>query len=383
MAESNNISSSAEGETNGSVNCLNAITTKEDAGTQHCVMKIAGRQIGEGHPCFVIAEAGVNHNGSLELANQLVEAAAHAGADAVKFQTFQAEKVISAGTPKAEYQKQTTGSTEQQLEMVRRLEMPERMTRSVAAHATSVGIMFLSTAFDEDSVDLLGDIGVPAFKVSSGDVTNLPLLEFIGRKGKPVILSTGMSYLEEVRCAVGTLLAAGCPEFALLHCVSSYPADPREANLRVLRTLRDTFNVPVGFSDHCMDDELAIAAVAMGANIVEKHITLDVNLPGPDHRVSLSPETFKSLVQSIRVVERALGDGVKRPYPCEQNVRDLARRSIVAALTIAPGAIITREMLAFKRPGTGISPGQWKELVGKRAAHEIPSDSLITMKDLA
>jgi len=346
-------------------------------------MRIAGRQIGEGHPCFVIAEAGVNHNGSLELAKQLVEAAAHAGADAVKFQTFQAEKVISAGTPKAEYQKQTTGSTEQQLEMVRRLEMPEPMTRSVAAHAASVGIMFLSTAFDEHSVDLLDDIGVPVFKVGSGDVTNLPLVEFIGRKRKPVILSTGMSYLEEVKSAVETLLAAGCPELALLHCVSSYPADPHEANLRVLRTLRDTFRVPIGFSDHCMDNEIAIAAAAMGANIVEKHITLDVNLPGPDHRVSLSPDKFKSLVQSIRMVERALGDGVKRPYPCEQNVRALARRSIVAAHTIAPGAVITREMLDFKRPGTGIPPGQWKELVGKRAAHEIASDSLITLKDLA
>jgi N,N'-diacetyllegionaminate synthase len=345
-------------------------------------MKIGGRQIGEGHPCFVIAEAGVNHNGSVELAQRLVEAAAQAGADAVKFQTFQAERVISAGTPKAEYQKEATGKGGQQLEMVHRLEMPERMTRAVAAHAASAGIMFLSTAFDEPSVDLLEDIGVPAFKVGSGDVTNLPLLEFVGCKRKPVILSTGMSYAQEVKSAVETLIAAGCPDLALLHCVSSYPANPGEANLRVLQTLRDIFNVPIGFSDHCMENEIAVAAVAMGANIVEKHITLDVNLPGPDHRVSLSPGEFKSLVQSIRVVERSLGDGIKRPYPGEQNVRELARRSIVAAYTIAPGAIITREMLAFKRPGTGIPPGQWKGLVGKRAAREIASDSVITMKDL-
>lgn len=346
-------------------------------------MKIAGKQIGEGHPCFVIAEAGVNHNGSMELAKRLVEAAAQAGADAVKFQTFRADKVISGNAPKADYQKGTTGNAERQLEMVRRLEMPESMTRSIAAHAASVGIIFLSTGFDEESVDLLDDIGVPAFKVGSGEVTDLPLLEFIGHKRKPVILSTGMSYLEEVKSAVETLLAAGCTELALLHCVSSYPADPHEANLRVLRTLRDTFNTPIGFSDHCIDNEIAIAAVAMGANIVEKHITLDVDLPGPDHRVSLSPDKFKSLVQSIRLVERAFGDGVKRPYPGEQNVRDLARRSIVAAHSIAPGAIITRDMLAFKRPGTGIPPGQWKQLVGKRAAREIASDSLITMKDLA
>lgn len=345
-------------------------------------MKIAGKHVGEGYSCFVIAEAGVNHNGSIELAQRLVEAAAQSGADAIKFQTFQAEKVISAGTPKADYQKDTTGTAEQQFEMVRRLEMSEHMTRSVAAHAASVGIVFLSTAFDEQSVDLLDDMGVPAFKVGSGDVTNLPLVEFIGRKRKPVILSTGMSYLEEVKSAVETLIAAGCPELALLHCVSSYPADPREANLRVLQRLRDTFNVPIGFSDHCLDNEIAIAAVAMGANIVEKHITLDVNLPGPDHRVSLSPDGFKSLVRSIRIVERSLGDGIKRPYPGEQNVRDLARRSIVAAHTIAPGAMISRDMLAFKRPGTGIPPSQWKQLVGKRAAREIAYDSLITMKDL-
>jgi N,N'-diacetyllegionaminate synthase len=346
-------------------------------------MRIGGRQIGEGHACFVIAEAGVNHNGSIELAQRLVEAAAQSGADAVKFQTFHADKVISASAPKAEYQKETTGNAEQQLQMVRRLEMPEGMTRAVAAHAARVGITFLSTAFDEQSVDLVDDIGVPVFKIGSGDVTHLPLLEFIGHKRKPVILSTGMSHLEEVKSAVETLLAAGCPDLALLHCVSSYPADPHEANLRVLRTLRDTFRVTTGFSDHCMDNEIAIAAVAMGANIVEKHITLDLNLPGPDHRASLPPEKFKSLVQSIRMVERALGDGVKRPYPGEQNVRDLARRSIVAAHTIAAGAIITREMLDFKRPGTGIPPGRWKQLVGKRAAREIAYDSLITMKDLA
>jgi N,N'-diacetyllegionaminate synthase len=346
-------------------------------------IQIGGKQIGNGHPCFVIAEAGVNHNGSLDLAKQLVNAAVEAGADAVKFQTFSADKLISVTAPKADYQKETTTTAERQLEMVRRLEMPEEMTRSVAAHAASLGIIFLSTGFDEQSVDLLDEIGVPAFKIGSGDVTDLPLLEFIGRKRKPVMLSTGMTYLEEVQSAVETLLVAGCPSVALLHCVSSYPADPEEANLRVLQTLKDTFNAPVGFSDHFLDNEIAIAAVALGANLVEKHITLDVNLPGPDHRVSLSPGRFKSLVQSIRVVERSLGDGVKRPYPGEQNVREVARRSIVAARTIATGSTITREMLAFKRPGTGISPARWKELIGKRAAHDISFDSLITMRDLA
>jgi N,N'-diacetyllegionaminate synthase len=346
-------------------------------------IEIGGKQVGDGHPCFVIAEAGVNHNGSLELAQQLVAAAAEACADAVKFQTFRADKLISATAPKADYQKENTGSAEQQLEMVRRLEMSESMTRSIAAHAAKLGITFLSTGFDEQSIDLLDEIGVPAFKIGSGDLTALPFLEFIGRKRKPVILSTGMSYLEEVQIGVETLRAAGCPDIALLHCVSSYPAHPEEANLRALRTLKDSFNMPVGFSDHFLENEISIAAVAFGANIIEKHITLDVNLPGPDHRASLTPEGFRNLVRSIRVVEKSLGDGVKQPTPGEQNVRDVARRSIVAARTIAKGVTITREMLAFKRPGTGIPPAHWTKVTGKCAVREIPFDSLITMKDLA
>jgi N,N'-diacetyllegionaminate synthase len=291
--------------------------------------------------------------------------------------------LISSIAPKADYQKETTGTAEKQLEMVRRLEMSEDMTRSVAEHAASRGIIFLSTGFDEESIDLLDNIGVPVFKIGSGDITALPLLEFIGRKRKPVILSTGMSYLEEVQTAVDTLLDAGCPQIALLQCVSSYPADPESANLKAIQTLKETFNVPVGFSDHFLENEIAIAAVSLGANIIEKHITLDVNLPGPDHRISLSPERFKSLVKSIRLVETSRGDGVKRPTEGEQNVRDVARRSIVAACTIPTGATITRDMLAFKRPGTGIPPEQWKNVASRRAVHEIPFDSLITMKDLA
>jgi N,N'-diacetyllegionaminate synthase len=343
---------------------------------------IGQRQIGEGSPCFVIAEAGVNHNGYLDLALRLVDAAADAGADAVKFQTFKAAKLISMNAPKADYQKDTTGTAEHQLEMVRRLEMTEEMTRAVAAHAASRGIIFLSTGFDEESIDLLDDIGVPAFKVGSGDLTAVALLEFIGRKRKPVILSTGMSYLEEVQSAVNVLLESGCREIALLHCVSSYPADPEAANLKVLQTLKEAFNVPVGFSDHSRQNEIAIAAVALGACIIEKHLTLDVSLPGPDHRVSLPPESFKSLVRSIRLVEASLGDGMKRPAEQEQNVRNIARRSIVAARTIPAGVAITREMLAFKRPGTGIPPAQWETLLSKRAVREIPFDTLITMKDL-
>jgi len=346
-------------------------------------VQIGNRTIDDNHPCFIIAEAGVNHNGDVETAKQLVEAAAEAGADAVKFQTFKAAALICAAAPKAEYQKVTTGNSEGQLEMVRRLEMSEAMTRVVAEHAAKREILFLSTGFDEGSVDLLDAIGVPAFKVGSGDLTALPLLEFIGHKRKPVILSTGMSYMDEVRSAVETLLGAGCPEVALLQCVSSYPADPEAANLRVIQTLKDCFNVPVGFSDHSLGIELAIAAVAVGANIIEKHITLDVNLPGPDHRVSMTPEAFKIMARSIRSVEASRGDGVKRPTPIEQNVRDVARRSIVAACTIPEGTVITRTMLAFKRPGTGLSPASWKDIVGRRTVREIAVDTLITIGDLA
>ena len=345
-------------------------------------IEFSGKKIGEGCPCFIIAEAGVNHNGSLELAKQLVDAAAETGADAVKFQTFKAKELISVVAPKAEYQKITTEAAERQLEMVQRLEMSEEMTRSVAAHAAHRGILFLSTGFDEASVDLLDEIGVPVFKISSGDVTDLPLLEFIGRKGKPVILSTGMSYLEEVESAVKTLLAAGCPELALLQCVSSYPADPNAANLKVIETLKSMFRFPVGFSDHSLGNEVAIAAVAMGANILEKHLTLDANLPGPDHRVSLTPQAFGQMVKSIRLVEASRGDGVKRPTPGEQNVRNVARRSIVAAREIPRGTVITRDMLAFKRPGTGISPAEWRNVVGKKTVREVAPDALIHMGDI-
>jgi len=345
--------------------------------------KISGKEIGEKHPCFIIAEAGVNHNGNLDMAKQLVDAAVDAAADAVKFQTFKAAELVSASAPKAGYQRETTGTVEQQLGMVRRLEMTEEMTRSVAEHAATRKIIFLSTGFDEASIEVLDAIGVPAFKVGSGDITDFPLLEFIGNKGKPVILSTGMSYLEEVRGAVDTLVASGCRDVALLQCVSSYPAQPKAANLRVIQVLKDTFNVPVGFSDHSLGNELAAAAVALGANIVEKHITLDATLPGPDHRASLTPEVFASMVRSIRLVESSLGDGVKRPDPSEQDVREVARRSVVAALTIPPGTVITREMLAFKRPGTGISPAEWKSLIGKRTVREIPFDTLIAIGDLA
>ena len=345
-------------------------------------VRVAGLTIGDGHPCFIIAEAGVNHNGSLQLAKELVNAAADAGAHAVKFQTFQADKLIIKSAPKAEYQKATTRAAESQLEMLRRLEMSREMTYAVAEHAKIRNIVFLSTGFDEGSIDLLDEIGVPALKIGSGDITDLPLLEHIGSKRRPVILSTGMSYLAEVELAVETLFNAGCPELALLQCVSSYPADPQAANLRAMQTLKNAFDVPVGFSDHSLGIEVATAAVALGANIIEKHITIDANLPGPDHRVSLTPESFRNMVRTIQTVEASRGDGVKQPTAGEQNVRDISRRSIVAECNIPKGTTITRNMLAFKRPGTGISPAQWKSVVGKAALRDIVSDTLIAFGDI-
>ncbi len=346
-------------------------------------MNIGSRVVGDAQPCFIIAEAGVNHNGSLDIALRLVDAAAEAGSDAVKFQTFRAESVVSVAAPKADYQKQTPGAVESQLEMIRKLEMSPEMTRAVARHAGERGILFLSTGFDEESVDLLNEIGVPAFKIGSGDVTNTPLLQHIGRKRLPVILSTGMSYMVEVEAAVEALTAYGCPALALLHCVSSYPATPEWANLRAMNTLRQRFHVPIGFSDHFLELELAYAAVAMGACIIEKHLTLDNSLPGPDHRVSLSPERFSQMVSGIRNVEAALGDGVKQPSAIEKNVRDVARRSIVAAEAIPAGTVITQEMLAFKRPGTGVPPTHLDRVVGRTTKSAIERDAAINLGDLS
>ena len=345
-------------------------------------LSIEGRGIGGAGPCFIIAEAGVNHNGELATAKRLVDAALYAGADAVKFQTFQAKELISVSAPKAEYQEATTGKSESQLEMISRLELTPPATREIAQYAKARGIIFLSTGFDESSVDLLADLNVPALKVGSGDVTNLPFLEHIGSKQRPVILSTGMSFLEEVETAIETLYRTGCPALALLQCVSSYPADPRAANLRAIGTMQERFDVPVGFSDHTLGHEVAIAAVALGASIIEKHITLDPSMAGPDHRVSMTPESFRSMVRAIRNVESSLGDGIKRPTPAEQNVRDVARRSVVSKVPIPNGTRITRELLVFKRPGTGIAPGDWPKLVGRTARKDIPADSIISNEDL-
>ena len=272
-------------------------------------IEIAGRKIGPGYPCLIIAEVGVNHNGILEMARQLVDAAKRAGAEAVKFQTFKAEKVISPSAPKAVYQVETIGEGENQLETVKNLELPFSAFGELFEHCRERGILFLSTPFDEESADFLERLGVTAFQAPLGEITNLPFLAHLARKGKPLIVPTGMASLGGVEAAVQTIRGAGNPPLALQHCVSNYPADPAEANLRAMQTLQAAFGAPVGFSDHTRGIEVALAAAALGACIIEKHFTLDRTLPGPDHRASLEPGDLEAMVKGIRKVEAALGDG--------------------------------------------------------------------------
>lgn len=336
-----------------------------------------GKLVGDGEPCFIIAEAGVNHNGKIDLAKKLIDAAKNADADAVKFQTFKTEKILIKEAPKAEYQKETTGEGTQ-YEMIKKLELSEKDFEKIAEYAKQKGIIFLSTPFDEESADLLEKLDVPAFKIGSGDLTNLPLLEYIAKKNKTMIVSTGMSTLDEVREAVETVRNTGNNQIILLHCTSNYPANIEDCNLLAMHTLEKEFNVPVGYSDHALGITVPVAAAAMGASVIEKHFTLDKNLPGPDHRASLEPDELKEMVKKIRNVEKALGTGEKKPAESEMEVQKLARKSIVARVNIHKGSIITRGMLAIKRPGTGLAPKYMKEVIGKKTKTDIKKDGLIT-----
>ena len=340
---------------------------------------IGDKLIGDGLPVFVIAEIGVNHNGDLSMARSLVDVAVSAGADAVKFQTFQADRVVTAEAVKAEYQLQTTSRAESQLDMLRRLELSTEAHRELQAYCAERNIVFLSTPFDETAADFLNELDVPAFKISSGDLTNSPLLQHIALKGKPVILSTGMSTIEEVIEAISVLRNSGCENVILLHCVSNYPADPAEVNLRAMQTMRTAFDVPVGFSDHTEGVEVALAAVALGACVVEKHFTLDRSLPGPDHRASLEPAGLRTLIQGIRKVEKALGNGKKLPTTSELDTAKMARRSLVAARDISAGSILKREMILLKRPGTGLPPTMLESVLGRRIRMNIVGGSLLNL----
>lgn len=338
---------------------------------------IDGRQIGPGQPCFIIAEAGVNHNGDVEMAHRLVDVAIQAKADAVKFQSFKAGRLVVPDAPKADYQLQTTDRAESQLEMLRRLELSPEVHRVLMDYCRKKGILFLSTPFDEESADFLNEIGIPAYKVPSGEITNLPFLAHIASKRKPMIASTGMSSLDEVEAAVRAIRGAGNEELILLHCVSSYPADPADANLRAMHTMAAKFNLPVGYSDHTLGIEVALAAVALGACVIEKHFTLDRNLPGPDHRASLEPNELVALVRGIRVVEVAMGHGRKEPAPCEASASAVARKSLVAARDIPAGTTLTEELIAIKRPGTGLPPAMLSQVVGRIARTDIAAGSLL------
>jgi len=342
-------------------------------------VKINDKLIGEEEPCFIIAEAGVNHNGSVELAKKLIDAAKDAGADAVKFQTFKAESVVVKDAQKAEYQKETTGEGSQ-YDMIKKLELTEEDFRELADYAEKKDIMFLSSPFDKDSIDLLNELDVPAFKVGSGEITNFPLLRYIAKKGKPIILSTGMSTLGEIEEALDVIRSEGVEDIILLHCVSNYPARIEDVNLRAIETLKQAFKLPVGFSDHTLGITAPIAAVALGACVIEKHFTLDRNLPGPDHKASLEPDELKEMVKAIREVEKALGDGIKRPTKEEEEIKKVARRSIVAKVDIPEGAIVTEDMLDVKRPGTGIEPRYIDMIIGKKAKEDIKKDEIISLK---
>ena len=334
---------------------------------------IQGRAVGSGHPCFVIAEAGVNHNGSPERARELVDAAA----DAVKFQTFRAERLVTRTSPKAAYQVRATGEEESQFEMLKRLELDEAAHRDLIEQCRIRGILFLSTPFDEDSCDFLDSLGLPAFKLASGELTNVALLRHVAKKRKPLILSTGMASLEEVAKAVDAVRSDGNDDVLLLHCVSNYPAASSDVNLKAMATLREAFGAPVGFSDHTDGDAVALAAIAMGACVLEKHFTLDRNLAGPDHQASIEPAALTEMVRRIRAVEAALGHGRKEPAPSEAPIARIARRSLVAACDIPAGVVLKREMVAVRRPGTGLAPEHLETLLGRTVMMDIPEGAVL------
>ena len=326
---------------------------------------------------FIIAEAGDNHNGSRELAFRLIDKAVEAGADCVKFQTFITEEIISKRAEKAEYQKAATGSDESQYQMVKKLELSFEQFRELQKYAEERGITFLSTPFDIPSVEFLDSINIPCFKIPSGEITNLPYLIKIAETGRDVIMSTGMAELNEIESAINILREHGSGDISLLHCNTEYPTPYEDVNLRAMLTLKVKFGVRVGYSDHTQGIEVPIAAVALGAEIIEKHFTLDHNMEGPDHKASLEPDELKQMVDGIRKTEKALGNGIKTASPSEKKNIQIARKSIVARRDIIKGEIWTEENLAVNRPGNGISPMRWYEVIGTKAIRDFSEDEMI------
>lgn len=330
---------------------------------------------------LVIAEAGVNHNGDMELAKRLIDVAADAGADLVKFQTFSTERLSTRSAPKAEYQNHTTDQGKSQFAMLKQLELTREMHEVLIAHCQQRDIGFFSTGFDIPSLDYLASLGARRFKIPSGEITNLPYLRHVGGFGKPVILSTGMATLGEIEAALRALEEADTPRtrITVLHCNTEYPTPMVDVNLRAMCSIRDALGVAVGYSDHTSGFEVPIAAVALGATVIEKHLTLDRNLPGPDHKSSLEPDEFVAMVRAIRNIEQAIGNGIKSPSPSEIKNKSIARKSLIAATPIRAGEQFTPENVTTKRPGTGISPMRWDEVIGRVAVRDFAADEMIAL----
>lgn len=330
---------------------------------------------------LIIAEAGVNHNGDLQIAKQLIDVAAEAGADYVKFQTFEAAKLVSTTTPLADYQRINQIEFDSQFEMLSRLELTTEMHYELVTHCLERGIGFLSTGFDTESVDFLISLGQEILKIPSGEITNLPYIRHIGRMARSVILSTGMSNMQEIEDALNTLISYGTEKekITVLHCTSAYPAPLDEVNLLAMLAIKDHLAVNVGYSDHTLGIEVSVAAVAMGATIIEKHFTLDKNLKGPDHKASLEPHELKNLVTSIRNIDIALGTSIKKPSQSEVENLNVIRKSIVASTEIRKGEVFTTLNLTTKRPGIGVSPMRWDEVLGKVACRDFQTNEMIEL----
>lgn len=330
---------------------------------------------------FIIAEAGVNHNGSIDIAYKLIDAAKDAGADAVKFQSFKADKLAKKTTAKAEYQKQTTDKSESQHEMLKKLELSEDDHKNLLDYCNEKQIMFLSTPFDAESLSFLNDLSIPIIKISSGDIDNIPFLRKIGALGKEVIFSSGISTIEEIDLALKTLISSGTKKenITVLHCNSEYPTPFEDVNLKAMQTIKNTFNVKVGYSDHTKGIEVSVAAVALGAEVIEKHFTLDNTLEGADHKASLEPHELKNLVSSIRNIEKAIGSGVKEPSLSEIKNKFLARKSIIASHDIKKGELFSENNITIKRPGNGLSPIFWDSVIGKIATKDYNEEDFIEL----
>lgn len=328
---------------------------------------------------LIIAEAGVNHNGSFELAKKMADVAKAAGADIVKYQTAVPELVISRFAPKAEYQKESTGEAESQLEMVKKIHFGFAEHRKLKEYCDSIGIKYLSTPFDMDSIDFLAGMDMPVWKIPSGEVTNLPYLEKVARLKKPIIMSTGMCEIPEIKAALDVLYSNGADDVTILHCNTEYPTPLKDANVKAMLDIQKNFGTKVGYSDHTLGLEAPLAAVALGATVLEKHFTLDKNMEGPDHAASMSPEELTALVKAIRNTELALGDGVKKVTESEAKNKDVARKSIVAKVPIKAGEVFTTDNITVKRPGNGISPMRWYEVLGQSAKRDFSLDELIEL----